>query len=278
MGGSLKEESVHAIDRGSTSNKGEQPVKVVKVRRVRKAGQEGVKSEELDIRRCVDVKKEAFVGKTESRLEGFGERVGETLRVEEEEESEVEVIKKEGRVNMKEDRMKGGDEVGSKCRNQTAQSRSQEKKVRDHNLGERGESGMTQCKRETRVLGTNGGKRQAMGLEKEVGSETMWPCLDAVAHQDDLMRCTSQNLESDIDAKLKELKLKSTGGGFEEELAQDTRSTPAVVEVEEMTSEDYYYDPLGHFAAHEETLKDESRMLIWQQVRQYNSLVSENFH
>ena len=45
-----------------------------------------------------------------------------------------------------------------------------------------------------------------------------------------------------------------------------------------MTSEDYYYDPLGHYAAHEETLKDESRMLIWQQVRQYNSLVAENFH
>ena len=102
-------------------------------------------------------------------------------------------------------------------------------------------------------LRTNGGERQAI-------------CLDASAHQDDLLKITSQNLESDIDAKLKELKLKSTGEGRDKELAEDTRSTPAVVEVEEMTSEDYYYDPLGHYAAHEEALKDESRMLIWQQV------------
>ena len=262
MGGSLKEElgrqSVHAIDKGSTSNKGEQPVKVVKVRRVRKAGQEGVKSEELDIKRCVDVKREAFVGRTGSTLEGLGETVGETLRVKK--ESEVEVIKKEGRVikkvgmvNMKEGSEKGGDEVGSNCRNQMAQSGSQVEKVADHNLGERRESGMTKCKRETKVLGTNGGERQAI-------------CLDASVHQDDLLKITSQNLEFDIDAKLKELKLKSTGEGRDEELAQDTRSTSPVVEVEEMTSEDYYYDPLGHYAAHEEALKDESRMLIWQQV------------
>ena len=52
MGGSLKEDlgrqCLHSIDsyRGLTSNKGEQPVPVVKVKRVRKAGQEGVKSEE----------------------------------------------------------------------------------------------------------------------------------------------------------------------------------------------------------------------------------------
>ena len=275
MGGSLKEElgrqSVHAIDRGSTSNKGEQPVKVVKVRRVRKAGQEGVKSEELDIKRCVDVKKEAFVGRTGSTLEGLGETVGETLRVKK--ESEVEVIKKEGRVikkvgmvNMKEGREKGGDEVGSNCRNQTAQSGSQVEKVADHNLGESRESGMTQCKRETKVLGTNGGERQAICLEKEVAFDMTWSCLDAIAHEDDLLKITSQNLESDIDAKLKELKLKSTGEGRDKELAEDTRSTSPVVEVEEMTSEDYYYDPLGHYAAHEEALKDESRMLIWQQV------------
>ena len=136
----------------------------------------------------------------------------------------------------------------------------------DHNLGERQESGMTPCKRETKVLRTNGGERQSISLEKEVGSEIIWPHLDAIAHLDELLEI--QNLESDIDAKLKELKLKSTGPrvGFEEELAQDTRSTSAVVEVEDMTSEDYYYDPLGHYAAHEEGLKDESRMLIWQQV------------
>ena len=27
------------------------------------------------------------------------------------------------------------------------------------------------------------------------------------------------------------------------------------------------YDPLGHYAVHEEALKDDSRMQIWQQVR-----------
>ena len=116
----------------------------------------------------------------------------------------------------------------------------------------------------------------------------MRPHLDAITRQDDLLQNESWNLESEIDAKLKELKLKSPGigGGFKGEPVQDI---PAVVEaqdlpnekvemtsekleeinmveVEDMTSEDYYYDPLGHFAAHEEALKDESRMLIWQQV------------
>ena len=168
---------------------------------------------------------------------------------------------------MNEGRVKGGDEDGSNCRNLTVQSRSQVEKVAGHNLGKWQKSGFTQCRRETKVLGTNGGEKQVVGLEKEMVSEPMLPHLGAIAHQDNLLRITSQNLESDIDAKLKELKLKSAGGEFEEELAQDTRSTSAVVEVEDMTSEDYYYDPFGHYAAHEEALKDESRMLIWQQVR-----------
>ena len=79
----------------------------------------------------------------------------------------------------------------------------------------------------------------------------------------------------DIDAKLKELKLKSQSrrGGFEKEHDQDSK-TAAVVEVEEMTSEDYYYDPLGHYAVHEEMLKDESRMLYWQQVSRFATYVS----
>ena len=150
---------------------------------------------------------------------------------------------------MKEGREKGGNKVGSK-------------------LGESHKCSFTQCSQETKVLGTNGGEKQAIGLEKEIVSAPMWPRhLNAIAHQDDLLRTTSQNLDSDIDAKLRELKLKGAGGEFEEELAQDTRSTSAVVEVEDMTSEDYYYDPFGHYAAHEEALKDESRMLIWQQVR-----------
>ena len=32
-------------------------------------------------------------------------------------------------------------------------------------------------------------------------------------------------------------------------------------------SEDYYYDPFGHYAVHEEALKDDLRMQIWLQVR-----------
>ena len=221
------------------------------------------------------MKKEVFVtvGRTGSTLEGCGERVEEKMRVEEDSEVEVikkesRVIKKEGRVNMKEGREKGGNEVGSNCRNLMVQSRSQVEKVAGHNLGESHKCSFTHCRQETKVLGTNGGEKQAFGLEKEIVSAPMWPHhLNAIAHQDDLLRTTSQNLESDIDAKLRELKLKGAGGEFEEELAQDTRSTSAVVEVEDMTSEDYYYDPFGHYAAHEEALKDESRMLIWQQVR-----------
>ena len=40
-------------------------------------------------------------------------------------------------------------------------------------------------------------------------------------------------------------------------MEQDICLTAAPGEVEEMTSEDYYYDPLGHYAVHEEALKDD---------------------
>ena len=274
MGGSSKEDlgrrCLHSSSsRGSTSNKGEQPITVVKVRRVRKAGQEGVKSEEIDIRRCADVKmdSEAFAGSTVARLE----TLKKTLMVEE--ECEVEVIKKEGRG-------KQGEEVG-RCRKQKGQRRNHVEKVVDYNPAE---SELVQCKRETKVLETHEGDGKRIGLEKESRSEIIWPHLGAIEHQNDLWKITCQDVESDIDAKLKELKLKSpnTGSGFKEELAQDIQavmeaedviskkvemtSEKVEVEVEDMTSKDYYYDPLGHYAAHEEALKDEPRMLIWQQV------------
>ena len=197
------------------------------------------------------------MGRVDSKLEGLGERLGETMKGEG--ESEVEVIKKEVRVVRKKSRGKGddGNEVGSKCQHQKGQSRNHVEKVTlagDDNLGDRRQTEMTQLYQPTKVLEENVGERE----------EIMWPDLDA--DRDDQL---GQSLESDIDAKLKELKLKSQSkrGGFEKELEPDSQSSsPAVVEVEEMTSEDYYHDPLGHYAVHEETLKDESRMLIWQEV------------
>ena len=251
----MNRQSSHIISsrsgKGSASNKGEEPVRVVKVLRVRKAGQEGVKSEEM--------------GRSES-ISGMGGRVGETMRLEE--ESEVEVIKKEGKTT----RGKRGD--SSRCKNQQGQSRNQtEKVVGDDKLGEREEAKLNQLDQQTNVLEESMRERQVTGLENE---EIMWPDLEA-DRDDQLKITTSQNLESDIDAKLNELKLKSQSrrGGFEKEHDQDSQtSTAAVVEVEEMTSEDYYNDPLGHYAVHEEMLKDESRMLYWQQVSRFTTYVS----
>ena len=180
-------------------------------------------------------------------------------------ESEVEVIKKETR---KKSRRKGagGQEVGSKCLHQKSQSENRVKKVaEDGNLGKRRESEMTQCDyQQTNALAENTGEKQVSGFEKDkiLGWQDHDPDMN-----DQLKATLSQNLESDIDAKLKELKLKSQSrkGGFKKEQDSQT-STAFVVEVEGMTSEDYYYDPLGHYAVHEETLKDESRMQNWQQV------------
>ena len=94
-------------------------------------------------------------------------------------------------------------------------------------------------------------QREALGLGREV--EPRYLNLD----EGDLLKFSSENLGSEIDAKLKELKLKSAAGGIEEGLEQDTCLTAAPGKVEEMTSEDYYYDPLGHYAVHEEALKDD---------------------
>ena len=253
MGDTLTEE----LRRSSTANR-EEPVTVVKVRRVLKVGQEGVRGKETCMRReagHVDVEEEAFLGRIESRSAGMGDRVErETAVMGVEGDLEVEVIKKEGRG-------KGGNEVGNKLQHEKSLSRNQVVKVAEDNLVEREKSEMTPWRNlETKVVESNWEGGDAIGLGREMESKDMKP------DQGDSLKFSSQNLELEIDAKLKELKLISTAGGFEEGLEQDARLTAAPVEVEEMTSEDYYYDPLGHYAVHEEALKDDSRMQIWQQV------------
>ena len=253
MGDTLTEELRHSSSsstgRGSTSNR-EEPVTVVKVRRLLKVGQEGVKGQKTCTRRKagpVDVEKGALLGRTESISVGMGDRVGRVTATMGD-DLEVEVMKKEGRgkgVNFS--------KVGSKLLHEKSQNRNQ---VVEDKPTERKNSEMTPpCNLETKALETNCERRKAIGLEREVESR------DLVQDQgDQLLKFSSQNLELEIDAKLKELKLKNTAGGIEGQLEQE-------VEVEEMTSEDYYYDPHGHYAVHEEALKDDSRMQIWQQVR-----------
>ena len=77
-----------------------------------------------------------------------------------------------------------------------------------------------------------------------------------------------KKLEIEIEAIFDDLRLRDSksGNNLEEESVQATCSLPAIVDVEDMTSEDYFKDPLGHFAVHEELLKDESRMQGWQAV------------
>merc|ERR1719376_1067280 len=100
MGDTLTEELRHSSSsstgRGSTSNR-EEPVTVVKVRRVLKAGQEGVKGEKTCMTTShVNVGKEAFLGRTESVSLGMGDRVErESSTMGMEGDLEVEVIKKE---------------------------------------------------------------------------------------------------------------------------------------------------------------------------------------
>ena len=93
--------------------------------------------------------------------------------------------------------------------------------------------------------------------------------LDLNVHQDqDQLRSKKMEIEIEIEAKLDDLRLRDSksGNNLEEESVQATCSLPAIVDVEDMTSEDYFNDPLGHFAVHEELLKDESRMQGWQAV------------
>ena len=77
-----------------------------------------------------------------------------------------------------------------------------------------------------------------------------------------------KKLEIEIEAIFDDLRLRdsTSGNNLEEESVQATCFLPAIVDVEDMTSEDYFKDPLGHFAVHEELLKDESRMQGWQAV------------
>ena len=87
--------------------------------------------------------------------------------------------------------------------------------------------------------------------------------LDVHQNQDQLR---SKKLKIEIEAIFDDLRLRdsTSGNNLKEESVQATRSLPAIVDVEDMTSEDYFKDPLGHFAVHEELLKDESRMQGWQ--------------
>ena len=88
--------------------------------------------------------------------------------------------------------------------------------------------------------------------------------LDLNVNQDNQLE--SQKLE--LAAKSDDLGLRDSksGSNLVEDSVEITSSAQAVVEVEDMTSEDYFHDPLGHFAVHEELLKDESRMQGWQAV------------
>ena len=94
--------------------------------------------------------------------------------------------------------------------------------------------------------------------------------LDVLQDQDQL-RSKKMEIEIEIEAKLDDLRLRDSksGNNLEEESVQPTCSLPAIVDVEDMTSEDYFNDPLGHFAVHEELLKDESRMQGWQAVSNF---------
>ena len=170
MGDTLTEEltltsRTSSTVRGSTEDR-EEPVTVVKVRRVLKVGQEGVKGKTTCMRReagHVDVEEEAFLGRTESRSAGMEDRVGrETAMMGMEEDLEVEVIKKEGRG-------KGSNEDGGKLQHEKSQSRNQLVKVVEENSAKRKKLEMTpQCNLETNVLETNWEGREVTGLGREV--------------------------------------------------------------------------------------------------------------
>ena len=109
--------------------------------------------------------------------------------------------------------------------------------------------------------------RKVYDVLTEIDSESK--LLDLNVNQDDQLE--SQKLE--LAAKSDDLGLRDSksGSNLVEDSVQSTSSVQAVVEVEDMTSEDYFHDPLGHFAVHEELLKDESRMQGWQAVSSFSS-------
>merc|ERR1712013_122725 len=102
--------------------------------------------------------------------------------------------------------------------------------------------------------------RKAFDVLTEIDPESK--SLDLNVNQDDQLE--SKKLE--LAAKSDDLGLRDskTKSNLVEDSVQSTSSAQAIVDVEDMTSEDYFNDPLGHFALHEELLKDESRMQGWQ--------------
>ena len=239
MVGSSLEDTMHS-SKESPSTCGAEPVPVVKLRRVLRTGLEGVKSEVMGIRSQADhgdVEQLTSMGGIYSTLKSSDGQLGLA--------EDVEVIKKEGRVNR---RKKSGIE-GLVSAADKVEVMVEFEKV---------------CNSPHKACETHTGERLTFGSGGEVSSKSLSPAFEV--GQDNMLKMRCNNLELDIDAKLKELKLKnpSMWGGVAE---RHERPIAAVgVEVEEMTSADYYYDPLGHYAVHEETLKDDSRVQTWQQV------------
>ena len=109
--------------------------------------------------------------------------------------------------------------------------------------------------------------RKAFDVLTEIDPESK--SLDLNVNQDDQLESKKLELAAKSDdLGLRDSKRKSN---LVEDSVQSTSSAQAVVEVEDMTSEDYFHDPLGHFAVHEELLKDESRMQGWQEVSSFSS-------
>ena len=248
----------------------EQPVSVVRVRRVLKAEQkhkgvqkecqgvqreyQGVRSIEQKVRRgAVNMGKEELSTKMELDAARFGEQV--EGRLETGEEQDVEVIKIEGRRKARRERRNPN-------RNLKAESEDQEV---DQKTIETGSATQHSDLKRKPVCSLE--VQKAFDVEKERGLKS--ESLDLDVHQDqDQLRSIKMEIEIEIEAKLDDLRLRDSksGNNLEEESVQATCSLPAIVDVEDMTSEDYFNDPLGHFAVHEELLKDESRMQGWQAV------------
>ena len=238
----------------------EQPVSVVRVQRVHKAEQkqkgvqreyQGVRRIEQKVRRgAVNMGKEELSTKMELDEARFGEQV--EGRLETVEEQDVEVIKIEGRRKARRERRNPN-------RNLKAESEDQE--VDDKTT----EVGLAMQHSDLKIKPVCSFEVQKVfDVEKESLD------LDVLQDQDQL-RSKKMEIEIEIEAKLDDLRLRDSkwGNNLEEESVQATCSLPAIVDVEDMTSEDYFNDPLGHFAVHEELLKDESRMQGWQAVSNF---------
>ena len=109
--------------------------------------------------------------------------------------------------------------------------------------------------------------RKAFDVLTEIDPESK--SLDLNVNQDDQLE--SKKMEFAVKSDGLRLRDSKTKINLLEDSVQSTSSAQAVVEVEDMTSEDYFHDPLGHFAVHEELLKDESRMQGWQEVSSFSS-------